>query len=117
LLPGSALISKSFLLRLGSSHRRFKSNDFGLERRHLCKELSKSFAGFDINLLVTSQGGFVNLLLSHPAAAQALLFFLQGSHFLSEGLERACLVGLGLCLGTPLKGNGQEGTQIVRHAL
>ena len=83
----------------------------------MCKELSEPFAGFDIGLSGTSQGGLVNLLLARPAAAQALFFFLQGSHFLSESLERARLDSLGLRLGTPLKGNGQEGTQIVRHAL
>ena len=111
------MISKSFLLRLASSHRHFKRHDLGLERCHFCKKLSEPFAGFRVGLSGTSQGSFVNLLLARPAAAQALIFFLQGSHFLSEGLERARLDSFGLRLGAPLKGNGQEGTQVVRHAL
>jgi len=97
-------------------HRRFKSNDLELERCHFCKELSEPFAGFRVVLSGTSQGGFVNLFLARPVAAHALFFFLQGSHFLSEGLERVRLDSFGLRLGAPLKGNGQEGTQIVRHA-
>jgi len=104
-------------LCLGVSHRCFKGDDLGLKRGYLLKELSEPFAGFSIGLSGISQRGVVDLFLARPAAAQVLLLFLQGSQFLSEGLKRTCLDNFGLSLGTPLKGHGQEGTHVVRHAL